>query len=71
MSAWYALQRPESDPEESEAARREMGPEKVEQEFGCSFSAAILGLKMTPKEAGDAKNAERAALPALLLGRRA
>jgi hypothetical protein len=31
------------DPEELEAARRDMTPEQYEQEFECSFDAAILG----------------------------
>lgn len=45
---WYATMYRASetgilDPDELEAARREMSPEEYEQEFECSFSAAIRG----------------------------
>lgn len=45
---WYAAMYRASetgilDPEELEAAGREMSPEEFEQEFECSFSAAIRG----------------------------
>lgn len=60
---WYAVKLKASttgilDPKELEAARLDMTPEQYEQEFECSFEAAILGAYFG-KEMAEAERAGR------------